>query len=308
MPTLRLAVICMAYLGTAAGAELLAHYFAAGEVDIWLHVDAAADQAEYRALAKRTANLRLAAARRRCWWGGFNGALAVLATAEAAQRAKAYDRFLYVTEDSVPLRPLRRLLACLAQDVEYIEMTCVEPLEAYAGMPQLRDHAAHLRSRYERFYCWDCDAMNPERSFDDRSPIVTPELEQQLARLAQLRARGKTPLPRLWHGPPYWALSARAIEELLTRHRYDTRLRESFEFSAIPEEQYYHTILGESAWPIKTAPFMLMDFSRDPQPFVFRSEDELVALQPQPHLFARKIDFHSESVIRFVEGLTRQDG
>jgi hypothetical protein len=295
----------MAYLGTAAGAELLAHYFARADADIWLHVDAATDEAEYRALARRTANVYLAAPRRRCWWGGFNGALAVLATAEAAQRTKAYDRFIYLTEDSVPLRPLHRLLACLAQIVEYIELTCVESLETDSCR---HNHFTLLRSRYEKFYCWDCDAMNPQRCFDYRNSIVTPELEKQIARLAQLRARGKARLRHLWHGPAYWALSARAIEELLTRHRYDTNLRESFEFSAIPEEQYYHTILGDSSRPIETAPFMLMDFSRDPRPFVFRTGDELAALQPHPHLFARTIDFHSESVIRFVEQLARQDG
>jgi hypothetical protein len=294
----------MAYLGSAAGVKLLAHYFARAEADIWLHVDAATDEAEYQALAERTANLYLAVPRRRCWWGGFSGVLAVLAAAEAAQRTKAYDRFVYLTEDSVPLRPLQRLLACLAQNVEYIELTCVETLATDASAPHLR--GTHLRSRYEEFYCWDCDAMNPRRYPDYRNWIVTPKLEKQIARLAQLRARGKTPLRRLWHGPPYWALSARAIEELLSRHRYDVNLRESFEFSAIPEEQYYHTILGNSPRPIATAPFMLMDFSRDP--FVFRTEDELVAGQQHPHLFAGKIDLRSESVIRFVEQLALQDG
>jgi hypothetical protein len=297
----------MAYLGDARGVELLAHYFAQADADIWVHVDAATDAAGYRALVERTANLRLAAPRRRCWWGGFNGALAVLATAETAQRGKAYDRFIYLTEDSVPLRRLDDLLVRLAQNVEYIELSCVDSPGADLETPELRDLAARLRSRYNGFYCWDCDAMNP-RVFDYRNWIVTPELEEQVARLARLRARGKVPLRQLWHGSAYWALSPRAMEELLTRHRCDSDLRESFEFSSIPEEQYYHTILANSPRPLDTAPFMLTDFSRDPKPFVFRHAAELAALQPEPHLFARKIDFRSKSVVRFVHRLAEKNG
>ena len=45
---LQLAVICMAYLGPAAGVELLARYFARTDADIWLHVDAATDAADSR--------------------------------------------------------------------------------------------------------------------------------------------------------------------------------------------------------------------------------------------------------------------
>ncbi len=301
---LQLAVICMAYLGPAAGVELLTHYFAGTGADIWLHVDAATDAADYRALAERTANLRLVTPRLRCWWGGFNGARAVLAAAEAAQRAKAYDRFLYLTEDSVPLRRLDELLAWLAEDVEYIELTRTEPSDGKSYEPDLQEFLEEVRARYDGFYCYDCDAMN-SRVPDYREWVVTPAMEIQIARLAKLRARGKAKLPGLWTGPAYWALSAAAVREILAQHRRDRHLRESFEFSAIPEEQYYHTLLGNSPRRRENGSFMLMDFTRDPKPFVFRTARELKELQRHPHLFARKVDFHSKSVTRFVGRLAQ---
>jgi hypothetical protein len=292
----------MAYLGPAAGVALLVRYFARADADIWLHVDAASDASDYQALAERTANLHLVAPRRRCWWGGFNGALAVLGAAAAALKKRHYDRLLYLTEDSVPLRPLDELQACFAEDIEYIEMTCTAPPagETYeAGTQEFLDE---VQDRYERFYCYDCDAMN-YRCWDYRDWVVTPAMEVQVARLAKLRARGKAKLPGLWHGPAYWALTTAAVKELLTTHRRDVELRESFEFSAIPEEQYYHTILGNSPQCRGYMPFMLMDFTREPRPFVFCTAEELMDLQRHPHLFARKIDFHSESVMAFVEKL-----
>jgi hypothetical protein len=305
---LQLAVICVAYLGSAAGVELLGRYFggagAGAGADIWLHVDAATDIAEYQALAERTANLHLAAPRLRCWWGGFNGARAVLATAAAALEKKRYDRFIYLTEDSVPLMRLRDLQDRLVEDIEYIDCTCTEPPAGSSYPSDLQDFLKEVQARYDGYYCYDCDAMN-FRHVDSNTWIVTQAMELQMARLAKLRARGKVRLPALWTGNAYWALSADALEEILSQHQKNEHLRESFEFSAIPEEQYYHTILGNSRRRREHAPFMLMDFTREPRPFIFRAADELAALQEHPHLFARKVDIHSESVVRFVEQLAR---
>ncbi len=299
---MKLAVICMAYLGPAGGVELLARYFAGADADIWLHVDAASDATAYQALAGRTHNLNLVAPRLRCWWGGFNGALAVLGAAEAALKRKRYDRLLYLTEDSVPLLPLGELLVRLAEDIEYIELTRTQPPDGEPYHPSTQEFLNEVEHRFAGFYCYDCDAMNYRYS-DYRDWIVTPVMEIQIARLARLRKRGKKRLPGLWHGPAYWALSAAAAKEILTLHRRDVELRESFEFSAIPEEQYYHTILGNSPLRRDCAPFMLMDFTREPRPFVFHTADELAELQKHPYLFARKVDFHSRSVIEFVAQL-----
>jgi hypothetical protein len=293
----------MAYLGPAAGVGLLARYFARADADIWLHVDVASDVTGYQALADRTANLHLVTPRLRCWWGGFNGALAVLGTAAVALKKRRYDRVLYLTEDSVPLLSLDELLARLAEDVEYIELTCTKPPEGESYHPETQEFLNEVQERYDGFYCYDCDAMN-YRSTDYREWVVTPAMEVQIARLAKLRARGKAQLPGLWHGPAYWGLSAARVRALLAQHRRDKELRESFEFSAIPEEQYYHTILANAPNRPSNAPFMLMDFGRDPKPFVFRTAEELTDLRSYPYLFARKIDFHSQSVKQFVEQLS----
>jgi Core-2/I-Branching enzyme len=289
----KIAVICLAYLGPARAVELLAGYFAAADADIWLHVDSATDASEYQALAARTPKIRLVTPRLRCWWGGFNGARAVLNAAASARAVNQYDRYLYLTEDTVPLRSISELLNRLASDREYIV------LGDETSVPE-----RWVQARYDGFYCWDCDAMCP-RCTNHEDWVVTPELERQIARLAQLRTRGKVKLAKLHHGPAYWGLSASAMDQLLERDRTDDHLRESFEFSSIPEEQYYHTILGEAGYATRAAPFLYMDFSMEPKPFIYRSRAELLALQDEPHLFARKIDFKAPEVADFIQELAR---
>jgi hypothetical protein len=286
---MKIAVICLGYLGSARGVELLAGYFAHADADIWLHVDSATDATEYQALASRTPRLRLAEPRLRCWWGGFNGAQAVLNVAAQARATKPYDRYLYLTEDSVPLRSIPELLGLLALDREFIDLGNADP----------------FRVRYEQFYYWDCHAMCPRRgNMDDY--VVTPEMEQQIARLAQLRVRGKVKIPQLRYGAAYWGLSANAVSELLRRHETDLHFRESFEFSAIPEEMYYHTILGETDYGSRSALFLHMEWGKNPRPFVYRTRAELLALRVETHyLFARKIDFNAPEIADFIQDLGR---
>jgi hypothetical protein len=289
----KIAVICLAHLGAARGVELLAGYFAAADTDIWLHVDSATDASEYQALASRSPRIRLVTPRLRCWWGGFNGARAVLNAAASARAVNQYDRYLYLTEDSVPLRSIAQLTDRLASDREYIVLGDETPAPA-----------RWFQGRYDGFYYWDCDAMCP-RSTKHEDWVVTPEMERQIARLAQLRTRGKVKLAKLHHGPAYWGLSAAAMDKLLERDRTDDHFRESFEFSSIPEEQYYHTILGEAGYATRAAPFVYMDFFKEPKPFIYRSRAELLALQEKPHLFARKIDFKAPEVAEFIQELAR---
>lgn len=284
--SMKIAVLCVGYLGQARGVELLAEYFAATDADIWLHVDVSTDATEYEALLARNPRIHSVTPRLRCWWGGFNGARAVLHAAALAQASQRYDRYLYLTEDSIPLRPLSELLERLAADREFIN----------AGDGQA------VRARYDGFYCWDCDAMCPRcATFEDW--VVTPEMEIQVARLASLRARGKYKVSQLRHGEAYWGLSPGAIHQLLERHTTDNHFRESFEFSRIPEEQYYHTILAEAGCVSRTAPFMAMDFSKDPKPFVYRHRDELCEVRTHPHLFARKMALDAADMTAFITEL-----
>jgi hypothetical protein len=285
----RTAVICLAYLGDPAGVARLSGYFRALGAEMFVHVDAKAGLEPYEALEDPPA-VRLLRTRQDIFWGGFNTVRAIIAAVEAAQSIAPYRRFVLLTEDSVPLLTPRALAECLATETEWIDTH--------------QTTLAWVWQRYNEFFCFDSGATSP-RPIAAGERAFTADTLSRIERMRRLAEHGKTPLAVLHHGSGWWALSADALNVILERHRRDRRLRESFEFSAIPEEQYFHTILALSGRPMLAAGCMYADFSRDPKPYVFHDPGEINTLRDSvPHLFLRKVPLRSEAIDQFVRDLT----
>ena len=77
----------------------------------------------------------------------------------------------------------------------------------------------------------------------------------------------------------------------------------SFEFSAIPDEQYVQTLRGLSSLTRECRPFMHADFSRDPRPYVYRAAAELSALFGGPYRMARKVDINAPDIAAYMQAL-----
>jgi hypothetical protein len=286
----RVAVLVLAYLQNAAGMERLARYFAAIDAELLVHVDAKVDYTAYRDAAKRHANLRLMEERLPIYWGGFNTVRAILRGAELADAAGPFDRFVLITEDTIPLLPPQDVRAQLASRVEFMHL--------------VRRPGPAVQRRYRGFYFFDSLATNP-RHCDPADRELNDDVMNSFERLRALRARGKASVD-LCHGSTYWALSREAIMAILERHERDAHLRESFEFSSIPEEQYFHTILARALPGRQFAPCLYADFTRPPHPYVFRTQAEISG-RPQAgaEMFLRKTDMGSAEIDEFVEKITR---
>jgi tetratricopeptide (TPR) repeat protein len=286
----RVAVLVLAYLQNAAGMERLARYFAAIDAELLVHVDAKVDDSAYREAARRHANLRLMEERLPIYWGGFNTVRAILRGAELADAAGPFDRFVLLTEDTIPLLGPQQVRARLASRVEFMHL--------------VRRPGPAVQRRYRGFYFFDSLATNP-RHCDPADRELNDDVMNSFARLRALRARGKASVD-LCHGSTYWALSREAIMTLLERHAQDAHLRESFEFSSIPEEQYFHTILARALPGRQFAPCLYADFTRPPHPYVFATRAEILG-RPQagPEMFLRKTDMASGEIEAFVDELTR---
>jgi hypothetical protein len=122
--------------------------------------------------------------------------------------------------------------------------------------------------------------------------------------MRNLEYRGKAKLDKLYHGSGWWALSHGTVATILDRYYSDLHLRESFEFSAIPEEQYFHTIIGLSNINRPRKYFMHVDWDKHPdiKPYIFSEFDELMEVKKNnPELlFVRKTDMESTEVRDFV--------
>jgi core-2/I-Branching enzyme len=290
---MRIAVLCVAYVGDPTGIALLAEYFAAINADVYVHVDKKCDITPYAGLPAKYGNVHLLEDRTEYFWGGFNGARAVISALSFASRRRDYDRYIYITEDTAPLVHGRALLRLLAEDIELFTANLISE--------------DWVRRRYDGFFYYDGRPINP-RLDNQEDKEITSEFLHGIGRLTALRERGKYPLKDLYHGPAYFALTAKAIMELLYVCHNNEHLTTSFEFSAIPEEQYFQTILGNSANNYVFRPCILMDMSGDPRPFIYHTASELQILSTRGVPFARKIAASVPQVADFVRRLSDPSG
>jgi hypothetical protein len=282
---MKIAAICLAYLGKPDGVDCLSEYFAGADTSLFVHVDAKVDDTPYRSLVAKWPHVALLADRLPIYWGGFNTVRAIIRAFEAAIRAGPFARYLVITEDTIPLVSRAAYLDLMLSDAEFID-------SGVARNPNIIE-------RYEKYFYFDSGATSPRPlSISERE--VSAETLVGIARLQQLRALGKAALPTLCHGSGWFSLTSRSVEKICRSYHEDAHLRESFEFSAVPEEQYFQTILGPMSNPKK---LVFTDWSRSPKPFVFRSPEEFRALDTSKAIFLRKVVLGSRAIGAFVQDL-----
>ena len=288
---MRIAVICLAYLQDPAGVQWLGDYCSRIPAELLVHVDAKVSDAAYRAVASRTPSVTLASRRYPIWWGGFNTIRAVIAALQELRRRGQWDRILLLTEDTVPLLGPAEMAAHLGQDAEFL-----------ASYPVPTDPSNAIYRRYHDFYFFDSAPTNP-RIFEPTDCAVKPGHLAELGRLAAAMARGKADLPNLRHGAGWWGLTSDAVSAILTSYETDSAIRESFEFSAIPEEQYVHTILARAGWTRRCHPFVHADFNRPPHPYVYSDRAEIEGVRGGPTCMLRKVDLGAAGVREYMQSL-----
>jgi hypothetical protein len=256
----------------------LSRFFAAADIDLIVHVDAKADNTPFREAASGAgAHVLFVDDRVRVFWRGFTMVEAMMRLLTTAWARGQYDQYLFISDDSVPLVGPNKLRERLERDGDFV-----------AARPANEDI---LRLRYERFFMFDSEATQVRwLPVIDRE--VTQDAVERFAQLGALRKRGKKPLQTIYHGSQWMALTSTSVERILASWECDHWLRGSFEFSEVPDESYFHTILsqnGVTAW----RPLVYSDWSVPSPPRVFRSPDELAGIDTGGALFARKADFDS---------------
>jgi hypothetical protein len=89
----------------------------------------------------------------------------------------------------------------------------------------------------------------------------------------------------------------------IDRDRID--VRESFEFSAVPDESYVQSILMNFYPEMKRVQSpMLVDWTRQPRPYVFQSLEDVKSRVGEDHCFVRKITArHQELLLDLIRSL-----
>ncbi|ABS69034.1 hypothetical protein Xaut_3809 [Xanthobacter versatilis] len=280
----KIAIVCLAYMKTASGVALLADYFK-DIAHIYVHVDSKSDATPYKEISALHPNLTLSKERFPIFWGGFNTVRACVKTIEQAQENEEYDRFLFITEDTIPIINRTRFLESMQSEIEWIQTGPT--------------HNPDRLKRYNGFYFYDSYSTTP-RPCRVTERDWSPEMSRSILQMEKLRRAGKTNIETLYAGGTWWGLSRPSIEKFISSYNTNIHLRHSFEFSAIPEEHYIHTVLGKIENP---KPLVYTDWSRNPTPYIFKTEDELRSIDANGAPMLRKVTVGAPQIENFVRSL-----
>lgn len=277
---MRVAVLVLAN-NTPRALFAMATYFAPADVDIFVHVDAKTNFADYLAqTAPYPPRVKFLEARRRVYWGGFSMVEATLDLLREAVRAGPYERYVFISDNSLPVRSLDGFFAELAAREDIIECCriAIRPAEDW----------------YEGFFLTDHDLFDYRRGALAPQPVDAATLDR-LQRLLALKARGKKP-GDIYLGQASWALSPDSVRLVLDAVEGDPWWVESCRFALFSDEIFFSTLVGAAKYPVglDVSPTYSDTFRFSPR-VIAKPRD--LPFDMQPHfLFLRKIapDFSGE--------------
>lgn len=259
--------------------------------DFYVHLDAKADEIEYKEnLGDSASNCLFLEDRINISWGGFTMIKAELLLVKTAMYNKNYDKLILISDDSFPIKPYNFLIEFFSNKTDQITLK-----------KQLIDSPFY--HRYENFYCYDNQATtvrylpNADRRIPER--IVNSELEIQISEISFLRRLGKKVVDIYW-GPQFWALTSETIKKVMSFIDSDLHFVKSFEYSALPDESFIHSIIGNYICQseMETGP-IFSDFSGG-GPRVFSEINSLPLDLGPNHAFIRKV---SNQNIKFLDAM-----
>lgn len=243
---MKIAALILAY-NYPLGLSALARLFSAVDIDTFIHVDEKIDIFPFQEFGGP--NVIFIPRRKRIFWRGFTMIEATIELICAAMENNKYDRYIIISDDSLPIVEMQEFRRRIELNVDYIDLSIVPPI---------------FQSRYENFYMFDSEATQVrwlpvvDREFSDDALM-------RIERLKALRKIGKKPIPTVFYGSQWMSLTASSVQCILESWNEDHWLRESFEFSEVPDEGYFHTILAQNLH-LPSRPLMHVEWSGNPPP------------------------------------------
>jgi hypothetical protein len=244
--------------------------------DIFVHLDRKVDLSSYMQGQAFSQKIKFIEERYDIYWGGFNMIRATEALAREALSISSIDVLVLISDDTLPL-----------VDSTILQREIIaQPNRIDLGLS--RKNPPFLQ-RYTHWYLFDSNPTSA-RSLEPHNRFFDSEAMDKFHRFERARERGKYVFSEIWGGAQWWILHRMTVEPVLFELASNNWIRESFEFSAVPDELAIHTIYATQqkfTHRSFTGP-MFTDVMRQPSPFVFGKHDD-VPHRPDGKLFIRKI-------------------
>lgn len=202
------------------------------EVGFAIHIDAKVDVAPFIEAIGSLPNVHWVQDRISVNWAGFSQIEATLALLHLArERFPEYKRASLLSGACYPVASNDRLLRLCDKSTNYISLTPVP-------------EAADSYQRISRYHLPDHPFLNPRTPRDQRalSMGVGSYVQEFLRHLPP-----PTALPLDYYkGSQWWSLSRAATDYCLNYIEQEPYIVERFRYSWVPDESFFHTLLGNS--------------------------------------------------------------
>jgi len=251
--------------------------------DVFVHVDCKADLDRYLSeVGEMKREAYFLEDRLDVFWGGYSMMVAEFRLIEIARANRRYDKYVLISDDTVPILPGKALGERLADADDMISFTH-------------QDHNSPYWARYHKFFLYDHPATMV-RGHNTRSVEIDEEFEKKIAEIAVWRRIGKRQL-EVYHGSQFWVLTDPSVSRVMACVNSDIHLVKSFEYSALSDELMVQSILGNYLGRNSYSGPVFADFSCVPGPRVFTDVGQLPYDVGDHHLFMRKISPDARSLL-----------
>jgi hypothetical protein len=302
----KVACLILAHRGAPVLRTALPTYLRASW-DVFVHLDRKADVSSYRqVLGPYGHSCRFIDNPLDVFWGGYSMIRAEMALIALAQSVTNYDRFILLSDDALPIRPIRDLRRLADTDLNFIQ-TIEQPenspffqryLKFYyldhpvTAIPGNRSVLPELDDEFFGELRQSRDGRKPATEFHSdllSLPALDDNFFVKMQDAVDLRAHGKSAFPIYW-GSQFWSLTSDVVELVQETLYGDVNLQRSFEFSAFSDELLFQSIIGGRGERdrMRSEP-VYADWSAFPGPRIYDHIAEFpYDLQPS-HMFLRKI-------------------
>lgn len=195
-----------------------------------------------------------------------------------------YSQFALVSDDTFPLKAPQALADHFDNELNRINLRLL-------GKEEL------VYDRYGKFYFFDHLATSL-KGRPIESSYIDEELLARFAEISELMKVEKKQID-LYYGSQWWSLHRKAIVRILTKIDEDPFLVKSFEYSAVPDETFFQTLIGsvKSEFEVRHSP-MYVDWSAEVRPFIFSNVGEIEMLESSQYAFIRKIKYSEPFMVQ----------
>lgn len=252
----------------------------AGHSDIFVHIDKKSDM-DISYLIKKTSTYVNYYKRYPVYWGGYNQILSILSLVEEAVNKQKYDFLILLSGHDLPVASYNELISFLKNNLKRSFITSFK-------LPITSWNYKHGLGRVQWY--WFMDHVMRIRGLH-KFHLISHYLFEKF-NIIKPASRGI----EFYGGSDWWMLPYEVAHWCLNEFNNNKRLRKCFEFSFIPSEMFFQTVIGNSKYhnSVTNNNYRFIPWSSDNKghPDVITNEHKK-AIEESDCLFARKFDLES---------------